>query len=171
MRVQMKSLSLAAAAAAVMMISGCGLLDGRTAADADQQWIPLFNGKNLDGWIPKFTGSELGVNYRNTFQAQKGVLKVVYDQYDTFDEQFGHLFYKTPYSHYRMRLEYRFLGQQTPGGPDWAYRNSGVMIHCQDPTTMRKDQEFPVCIEVQLLGGDGKTPRPTGNLCTPAPMS
>jgi hypothetical protein len=32
---------------------------------------------------------------------------------------------------------------------------------------MRKDQEFPVSIEVQLLGGNGTDKRPTGNLCTP----
>lgn len=32
---------------------------------------------------------------------------------------------------------------------------------------MGKDQEFPVCIEVQLLGGNGKDERSTGNLCTP----
>jgi hypothetical protein len=32
---------------------------------------------------------------------------------------------------------------------------------------MDKDQEFPVSIEVQFLGGDGKNPRTTGNLCTP----
>ena len=32
---------------------------------------------------------------------------------------------------------------------------------------MRKDQEFPVSIEVQFLGGDGKDERTTGNLCTP----
>jgi hypothetical protein len=32
---------------------------------------------------------------------------------------------------------------------------------------MTKDQSFPVCIEVQLLGGNGKDERSTGNLCTP----
>ena len=32
---------------------------------------------------------------------------------------------------------------------------------------MAKDQSFPVSIEVQLLGGDGKNDRTTGNLCTP----
>src|SRR5687768_15761801 len=32
---------------------------------------------------------------------------------------------------------------------------------------MEKDQEFPASIEVQFLGGDGTTPRTTGNLCTP----
>ena len=73
-----------------------------------------------------------------------------------------------PYSHYRLRLEYRFVGAQPPGGPDWAFRNSGVMIHGQDPMTMNPEQDFPISVEAQLLGGrgDGK-PRPTANVCTP----
>jgi hypothetical protein len=32
---------------------------------------------------------------------------------------------------------------------------------------MQKDQDFPVSIEVQLLGGNGRDPRTSSNLCTP----
>jgi hypothetical protein len=134
---------------------------------AQVKWISLFNGMDLTGWTPKIRGYELGDNWGNTFRVENGVLKVAYDKYEAFDNKFGHLFCKTPFSHYRMRLEYRFTGDQTPGGPGWALRNSGIMIHCQDPKTMGKDQDFPVCIEVQLLGGDGQNERTTGNLCTP----
>jgi hypothetical protein len=138
-----------------------------TDAPHPEKWIPLFNGKNLDGWTPKITGYALGENFGDTFRVENGVLKVAFDKYDTFGNRFGHLFYKTPFSNYKMRIEYRFLGEQVSGGPGWAIRNSGIMIHCQDPNTMLKDQDFPVSIEVQLLGGDGKNKRPTLNLCTP----
>ena len=131
------------------------------------EWVPLFNGKNLDGWTPKIKGYELGDNHANTFRVEDGLLKVRYDKYEKFDENFGHLFFKESYSHYRIRVEYRFVGDQVKGGPGWAIRNSGIMIHGQDPKTMAKEQKFPVSIEVQLLGGNGKDPRPTGNLCTP----
>lgn len=130
-------------------------------------WIALFNGKDLDGWTPKITGYPLGENYADTFRVEDGVLKVAYDKYPKFDDKFGHLFYKTPFSHYRLRIEYRFVGDQCRGGPDWALRNSGVMIHGQPPETMRKDQKFPVSIEVQFLGGNGRNKRPTANVCTP----
>ena len=130
-------------------------------------WVDLFNGKNLDGWTIKITGSKVGDNYKNTYRVEDGVLKVSYDQYEKFSGEFGHLFYKAPFSHYNLRLEYRFVGDQLPGGPNWAFRNSGVMIHSQSPESMRKDQDFPVCIEVQTLGGDGSHERTTGNLCTP----
>ena len=131
------------------------------------EWIQLFNGKDLEGWKVKITGHELNDNFGNTFRVEDGVLKVVYDQYDSFDGKFGHLFYKQPFSHYILRLEYRFVGQQVPAGPGWAFRNSGIMVHGQPPETMGKDQNFPVSIEVQLLGGRGSGKRTTANLCTP----
>ena len=139
------------------------------AADPDKkEWVPLFNGKDLAGWVPKLTGYEAGVNFGNTFRVENGVLKVSYDQYDTFGGRFGHLFYKTPFSHYVIAVEYRFVGEQVKDGPDWAFRNNGVMIHCQAVETMKKDQDFPISIEAQLLGGRGDgTARSTANLCTP----
>lgn len=131
------------------------------------EWIQLFNGKNLDGWTPKIKGYELGENFGNTFRVEDGLLKVGYNKYDKFAGKFGHLFYKDHFSHYRLRVEYRFIGEQCPEGPGWAFRNSGVMIHGQSAKTMKKDQNFPVSIEVQLLGGKGSGTRPTANLCTP----
>ncbi|MCA9269953.1 MAG: DUF1080 domain-containing protein, partial [Planctomycetales bacterium] len=73
----------------------------------------------------------------------------------------------TPFSNYIIRVEYRFTGEQCAGGPGWAFRNSGIMVHGQTPESMTKDQDFPVSIEVQLLGGKGEGERTTANLCTP----
>lgn len=140
--------------------------DARTAP-ADEGWISLFNGHDLDGWIPKFAGYEAGVNYKNTFRVEDGILKVSYDRYETFSGEFGHLFYKQPFGRYILRVEYRFTGDQTPGGPSWGLRNSGLMFHGQSPESMGLDQNFPVSIEVQFLGGNGAEERPTANLCTP----
>lgn len=137
------------------------------STESKEAWIQLFNGKDLDGWKPKIKGYDLGDNFANTFRVENGVLKVGYEGYDKFDSRFGHLFYKESFSNYRLRVEYRFVGDQCPGGPGWATRNSGVMIHGESPETMTKDQDFPASIEVQLLGGNGKDPRTTANLCTP----
>ena len=136
---------------------------------AEEGWIQLFNGKDLEGWVPKIRYHKLGENYGNTFRVEDGVLKVGYDPqaYPEFKETFGHLFYNTPYSHYVLRAEYRFVGQQVKGGPGWAIRNSGLMLHGELPETMDVDQDFPASIEVQLLGGDGENKRTTANICTP----
>lgn len=138
-----------------------------SSARGEDGWIALFNGKDLTGWVPKIRGEALGEDKDRTFRVENGAICVRYDKYKSFDERFGHLFYQTPYSHYRLRVEYRFVGEQCPGGPGWATRNSGVMLHGQDPATMGKDQSFPVSIEGQFLGGLGQGRRPTGNLCTP----
>ncbi len=133
----------------------------------EQQWIQLFNGHDLTGWKVKLAGHELGDNYGNTFRVEDGVLKVSYDQYETFGNRFGHIFYEQPFSNYLIRVEYRFVGEQCPDGESWAFRNSGIMVHGQSPESMRVEQKFPVSIEVQLLGGDGSLERQTANLCTP----
>ena len=120
-----------------------------------QEWIQLFNGKDLAGWAVKITGHDLDDNFGNTFRVEDGVLKVAYDRYDKFGAQFGHIFYREKFSHYILGVEYRFVGEQAAGGPNWAGRNSGAMLHSQSPESMGKDQDFPISIEVQFLGGLG----------------
>lgn len=148
------------------------LFAGDAAADASaekEEWIALFNGRDLNGWTPKITGHALGDNFANTFRVEDGLLKVSYDQYESFGKKFGHLFYKDPFSYYRLVVEYRFVGEQAPHGPGvWALRNSGAMLHSPHPRTMGLNQDFPISVEVQFLGGlsDGKA-RSTMNLCTP----
>lgn len=131
-------------------------------------WIELFNGKDLDSWTPKIRGHELGENYADTFRVEDGVIKVSYDKYEgKFNERFGHLFYKGAFENYDLQMEYRFTGEQAKGGPGWAFRNSGVMLHGQDPKTMDVNQKFPVSLEAQFLGATKERKRTTLNLCTP----
>lgn len=134
---------------------------------ANENWIQLFNGKDLNDWQIKFKGYELGYNFNNTFRVEDGLLRVRYDNWDEWGGQFGHIFYKGVFSHYKLRVEYRFVDEQAKGGPGWAYRNNGLMIHGQSAESMDLDQDFPTSIEVQLLGGNGKDERSTLNLCTP----
>jgi hypothetical protein len=140
--------------------------------DPDREaWIQLFNGRDLKDWTPKFAKHDLGVNLNDTFRVENGLLQVRYDKWTGFNAEFGHLYYREPFSYYRLRAEYRFVGEQVTGaGPklSWALRNNGLMLHCQDPKTILKDQDFPISIEAQLLGGLGTgKPRSTMNLCTP----
>jgi hypothetical protein len=137
------------------------------APDEPPAWTPLFNGRDLTGWTPKIRGSALGVDSAGTFQVEDGLLTVSYEGYADFGDRFGHLFYEEPFSHYRLRVEYRFVGEQAPGGPAWAFKNSGVMFHAQAPESMLPQQDFPISLEAQLLGGNGTDVRPTANLCTP----
>jgi hypothetical protein len=137
------------------------------AAPDNPGWIQLFNGRDLQGWQVKIRGHQKGNNFKNTFLVEDGILKVSYDQYDTFNNEYGHLFYERPFSYYRLRAEYRFVGEQVPEGPGWAFRNNGFMLHSQSAASMGLDQDFPISLEAQLLGGGESGERPTMNLCTP----
>lgn len=143
------------------------LFSAGTLVAEEENWISLFNGENLDGWDIKIRGHEMGVNYKNTFRAENSILSVNYDEYEKFDNDFGHIFYHQKFSHYILKLEYRIIGEQVAGGPQWGIRNNGIMIHSQSAQSMELEQNFPRSIEVQLLGGgeDGETPN--GNVCTP----
>ena len=161
-------MKIAALVLLLLLLFATGTASPAPPEAEEKEWIPLFDGKSLSGWVPKIAGYDVGVNFGNTFRVDNGVLKVSYDEYDTFGNRFGHLFYETPFSHYVIAVEYRFVGEQAKDGPDWAFRNSGVMFHGQPVETMKKDQDFPICIEAQFLGGRGDgTARSTANLCTP----
>jgi len=139
-----------------------------TQNDPDQEeWVELFNGKDLDGWTPKIAHHEPGENFGDTFRVVDGAIQVSYDQYTDFNESFGHLFWKDKYSHYRLVVEYRFIGTWLHDTPGWAYRNSGIMFHSQAPETMLQEQNFPISLEAQFLGGLGEGERHTMSLCTP----
>lgn len=152
------------------VLIACALLAGCGAPPPDpdrEDWIPLFDGSSLDAWTPKVRGQAWGEDADNVFRVEDGLLKAVPPADRPFGDAFGHLFHEGTFGFYRLRVEYRFVGEQAPEGPGWAWRNSGVMIHGQPGETMTLNQDFPVSIEVQLLGGNGTDDRPTANLCTP----
>jgi hypothetical protein len=148
--------------AALLLAPGCA------KRPADGVWIELFNGRDLSHWVVKIAGHAVGEDTARTFRVEDGVLKVRYDRYGAFDGQFGHLYYERPFSRYHLIVEYRIVGDWLPDVPEWARRNSGVMLHAQDPRTVSRDQDFPISVEMQLLAGlgDGQ-PRPTANMCSP----
>jgi hypothetical protein len=157
----------------LLLLTGCSNQDAKTTTEEISEppvenWQPLFNGKDLTGWDIKMSGREVNDNFRNTFVWEDDMLRIKYDGYETFDDAYGHMYYEVPYSHYKFRFDYRFTGEQTPGGAEWNVRNSGVMFHSQSAESNGFDQDFPVSVELQLLGGlsDGKA-RPTANVCTP----
>lgn len=134
----------------------------------ENEWKTLFNGRNLDGWIVKIHHHDIGDNYANTFRVVDGNIQVNYDDYEEFNERYGHLYYAEPFSSYHLKFEYRFTDQWMKDAPSYTYRNSGIMFHSQDPKTILKEQDWPISVEYQMLAdaGDGN-PRPTGNMCSP----
>lgn len=152
---------------------------GDTGRAEDSAWIPLFNGRDLEGWTAKFEGEPLGENPDSTFAVEDGML-FANNHLPFADCPFGHLFYvKRKFSHYLIRAEYRFPQEKSaPGYATWTNQNNGLMLHSQDPKTLGLGASFPSSMEVQLLGPkntneSGVVPSAdwpvgkTANLCTP----
>lgn len=150
-----------------LLYSSC-IAQKNAGSAAKEEWIQLFNGKDINDWMVKIHHHETGDNYGNTFRVEDGLIKVRYDQYDSFNNRYGHLYFKQPYSYYHLVVEYRFTGIWRKDAPEYTIKNSGVMLHSQDPRTMPREQDWPISVEMQFLAGlgDGK-PRPTGNMCSP----
>lgn len=132
-----------------------------------KKWVDLLGPENSKNWLVKIKGHPLQDNFNNTFQIKEGSIAVNYDKYSAFDNRYGHLFYAKEFSSYILKLDYRFVGKQVDGGAEWAYENSGIMVHCESPYQMGIDQNFPVSVEVQLLGSSAGEERTTANVCTP----
>ncbi len=150
---------------AAVVLFGCSPSQKK---EEKNEWISLFNGKDLNDWVVKVHHHETGVNFGNTFRVEDGMIKVRYDQYGDFNDQFAHLYYKTPFSHFHLKLDYHFTGTLQKGAPEYTLLNSGVMFHSQDPKSILKEQNWPISVEMQFLAGLGDgNPRPTGNMCSP----
>jgi len=160
-----RKLKIILSLACILTVISC---NSKVKTANEENWQLLFNGKNLDNWIVKIHHHALEDNYANTFRVKDGAIQVNYDGYDDFDERYGHLFYKEPFSSYHLKFEYRFTDQWLEDAPGYTFRNSGVMFHSQAPKTILKEQDWPISVEYQMLAdaGDGK-PRPTGNMCSP----
>jgi Domain of Unknown Function (DUF1080). len=121
-----------------------------TAPKSD--WIQMFNGRDLTGWDVKFAKHELNDNYNDTFRVEDGMLRVRYDKYTGWNGEWGHIFYKQPFSYYLVAAEYRFVDNQVVGAPAsiaWAIRNNGIMMG-QSAESMGLNQDYPISLEVQL---------------------
>jgi len=165
MRTEQMRNTIFAALFACLLFAGC---KSNISQGKKSDWKPLFNGKDINDWFVKIHHHKVGENFGNTFRVEDGIIKIRYDKYGDFNDQFGHLYYKTPFSYYHLKFEYRFAGELQKGAPEYTLLNSGVMFHSQDPRTMLKEQDWPISVEMQLLAGlgDGQ-PRPTGNMCSP----
>lgn len=151
----------------ILMITSISCTNQETK-NGKNEWRSLFNGKDLNGWVAKFHHHELGDNYANTFRVDNGTIQVNYEDYTTFDERYGHLFYEEPFSSYHLKFEYKFTDQWQTDAPSYTFRNSGIMFHAQDPKTILKEQDWPISVEYQMLAEEveGES-RPTGNMCSP----
>jgi hypothetical protein len=153
------SLYLAIVTLTLSLLSAC-----EPSQKTSAQWTPILN--DPSDWTIKMGGQDLHEDADKTFQLHDGILKVYGEKRDQ-SVKVGHMFYnKKPSPNFRLRFEYRFTGKQFQSDENWPEQYGGVVFHAQSPTSMGLKQDYPICLEFQLLGGKNTGERPTGNVCT-----
>ena len=61
-----------------------------------EDWVQLWNGRDLTGWVPKIRGYAAGENFGRTFRVERGVLTVSYEAYDQFGDRLRYVFRHRP---------------------------------------------------------------------------
>jgi len=99
-------------------------------AAENESVIKLFNGKDLDGWVPYLV--EKGADPAATWSVKEGILRCT-------GKPNGYIKTAKSYKNYYLTVEWRW--PEKPG-------NSGVLMHIQGD-----DKTWPLCIEAQLMAG------------------
>ena len=94
----MKSIHLIPLLLALLIACNPGTEKKQTAET--EEWIQLFNGKDLEGWTIKLNKHPLNENFNNTFRVENGFMITRYDQYVHTPHQTGHI----DHSGWRMDL-------------------------------------------------------------------
>ena len=151
----------------IKAVKSADTLSDVVSVDDQPKWTSIFNGTDLTGWTIKIRGYPLGENFGNTLRVEDSILKIRYDAYGSnFNDRFGTVYFDKYLTNYRLKVEYRFVGETAPGAPTWGYRDSGIQFQGQPPTTQKLDDAFPVCLEYNFHGGNGTEERPLGAACT-----
>ena len=134
--------------ALLVMLAFCvpAVAAGQDQAIRPQRPILLFNGKDLSGLYSWLKDAKYE-DPRKVFTVQDGVLRISGDG-------LGYICTKESYRDYHLVLEYRW-GTKTWGKRADRARDSGVIVHCQDPDGSFGNT-FMAGLEAQIIeGGTG----------------
>jgi hypothetical protein len=130
----------------------CGLAEQvaseRTKTSAGAEWIPLFDGKSLDGWYTYLNKHKKNEDPQRVFQVQDGVIHVYRDAAEEDEVTFGYLATAAEYAYYHLRLEYKW-GAKKFRPRAAVRRDAGLLYHVVPP-----DVVWPRCVECQIQEQD-----------------
>jgi hypothetical protein len=112
----------------------------------DEGWIPLFNGKNLDGWYSFQPTTGRNNDLRKFFKVTDGMIHVLDLSEDPHEWKgaVGYLATNQEYSDVRIHLEYKWGAKRFARSVE-GKRNSGLMYLVVGP-----DKMFPRSLECQI---------------------
>jgi hypothetical protein len=144
------------------------------------QWVQVFNHKDLSHLHPLIHGWKYDDNHYNTFRVDPATGYLVNSLADYpggakgYGGHCGLLYVDRYLTDYRLRIEYHFL----PTGD--GNNNGGMEVFCQDPSQVTGDPMYAPGLEIQVIaqctngcsGGTTKAGDGSNNLsiCQPTPV-
>ena len=127
----------------------------------DSQWIDLFDGKSLDGWVVNLgdRGDETSLPRDEIFTVNDGTIHVYAGAPNRSKQYSALLRTEAEFSRYHLQVEYRWLENRFRPRHA-AIRDAGIMFHVQTNV----DAVWPPCLEMQLGEGQPGSPFVTGDL-------
>jgi hypothetical protein len=107
------------------------LVPGTRAADKDDGWTALFNGRDLTGWKVHFKDADKDADPTKTFTVKEGVMVVT-------GMPTCYIYSDKSYKNYVITYVWRFPEGSKPES------NSGLLVHIQPPHKV-----MPKCVEPQ----------------------
>ncbi|MFC3833238.1 MULTISPECIES: 3-keto-disaccharide hydrolase [Deinococcus] len=111
-------------------------------------WAPLFNGRDLGGWMTWLPSTGAGRDPAGIFRVQDGELRVLQVEDTGAERDFGYVATTAPYTDYRLRLQYRW-GKTTFAPRKDLPRDAGILYHLTGPDTI-----WPSSMEFQIMEGN-----------------
>lgn len=113
-----------------------------------KEWVPLFNGKNLDGWRIWIRGLEPGNDPERIFQVVNKEIHVYRDQPHGTKMPYGVLVTDDTFSDYRLQFEYQW-GEKKFIPRMESVRDAGLLYH-----VVGREIVWPTSVECQVQEGD-----------------
>lgn len=117
-------------------------------AQADDEWIPIFNGTSLDGWYTWLPTPGKNNDPQGVFKVENGMLHILDIPETDAEQEFGYIATEQEYSNYHLRFEYKWGTKKFAPRADQK-RDSGVLYH-----VVGEDRIWPTSVESQVQEGD-----------------
>ena len=122
----------------------------------EEGFVPLFNGKDLEGWTSARTTGEGDFGPFSVNEKEKAI-HVYAGKEDGSKQKTDCLNTKKEYSHYVLKLEYKWLENRFAPRTDWD-RDAGLCFHVHGDVT----KVWPWCLEMQIGESPGDKPDAKG---------
>ncbi len=131
------------------VLAGGSSLDTQPAPSSDSDgWVPLFNGKNFDGWYTFLPSTGKNADPNGVFKVENGMIHILDIPVTAGKQEFGYLATVREFGRCRIRAEFKWGAKRFPPRQE-DKRDSGLLYYFTGP-----DKIWPRALELQIQETD-----------------